>query len=149
MKWKKFFPNVVIIMLAASCSLLPGADESEDPDWDSHPPTGSTPAGDDPVPPSPSTNSDWWQPAVDISWQWQLTGEIDLSFEVDMYDLDLFETDPAVLQKLKDDGHFLVCYISAGSWEDWRPDAGRVPSRDPGEKLPGLARREMAGYPPN
>ncbi|MFV1948565.1 MAG: endo alpha-1,4 polygalactosaminidase [Anaerolineales bacterium] len=137
MKWKKVFSNVVIIMLAASCSLLPVADESEDPDWDSHPPAGSTPAGDDTVPPSPSINSDWWQPAVDISWQWQLTGEIDLSFEVDMYDLDLFETDPAVLQKLKDDGHFLVCYISAGSWEDWRPDADKFPPKVLGKDYQG------------
>ena len=25
-------------------------------------------------------------------------------------------------------GHKVVCYISAGSWEDWWPDAGQFPA---------------------
>ena len=42
--------------------------------------------------PSPSgAESSWWEPALAIRWQWQLTGEeIDTTFDVDVYDLDAF-----------------------------------------------------------
>ena len=32
-----------------------------------------------------------WRPAPCTSWQWQLTGTIDTSFDVEMYDIDLFD----------------------------------------------------------
>src|SRR2546422_8274375 len=31
-----------------------------------------------------------WQPSLNTSWQWQLTGQIDLSIHVEMYDIDAF-----------------------------------------------------------
>ena len=36
-----------------------------------------------------------WQPKPGTTWQWQLTGEIDTSFDVAMYDIDLFDTPQA------------------------------------------------------
>lgn len=70
-----------------------------------------------------------WAPALETSWQWQLQGPIDTSFDVDMYDVDGFEVPRGVIAGLHDDGSAVVCYISAGSWERWRPDAGRFPDR--------------------
>ncbi len=32
-----------------------------------------------------------------------------------------------IIQKLKTDGRVAVCYLNAGSWEDWRPDADKFP----------------------
>lgn len=53
------------------------------------------------------------------AWQWQLAGEsVDLSLDVEMYDLDLFETEVSVVASLHETGRKAVCYISAGSWEE-------------------------------
>jgi hypothetical protein len=70
-----------------------------------------------------------WVPAIETSWQWQLQGPIDTSFDVDMYDVDGFEVTRGTVSDLHADGSMVVCYISAGSWERWRPDAGRFPDR--------------------
>lgn len=137
MKWKFYSLTIMIILLAAGCSLQPGAGEGDAGNHDTNAPTGSKPLDGNSLTPTISSENDWWQPAVNTSWQWQLEGEIDTSFDVDIYDLDLFETDPALLQELKDDGRFLVCYISVGSWEDWRPDAGEFPPQVLGKKYQG------------
>jgi len=64
-----------------------------------------------------------WHPTPGTSWQWQLTDEIDTSFDVQMYDIDLFDAPQSVIDQLHADGRIVICYFSAGSWEDWRPDA--------------------------
>ncbi len=61
------------------------------------------------------------------SWQWQLQWKIDTSFDVSMYDVDGFNVSKALVTKLHDAGRKVVCYFSAGSWEDWRPDEGDFP----------------------
>ena len=43
------------------------------------------------------TVPDWWRPAPGTSWQWQLTGAIDTSIDVEMYDIDLFDTPTATI----------------------------------------------------
>lgn len=68
-----------------------------------------------------------WRPAPGTSWQWQLTGNIDTSFDVDMYNIDLFDVPQSVIDRLHDDGRIVICYFSAGSYEDWRPDASSFP----------------------
>jgi hypothetical protein len=74
---------------------------------------------------SPST---WWQPPVNATWQWQLSDPpIDQSFAVDMYDIDMFDNDASTVAALHAQGRKVVCYISVGSWEDWRPDADQFP----------------------
>lgn len=70
----------------------------------------------------------WWQPRPGTSWQWQLTAlPVDQSFDVEMYDIDLFDNDPGTVAALHAQGHVAICYISAGSWEEWRPDADQFP----------------------
>lgn len=32
----------------------------------------------------------WWEPPVNTTWQWQLQFQVNTSFQVDMYDVDLF-----------------------------------------------------------
>jgi len=75
---------------------------------------------------------------VGTSWQWQLTDlPVDSSFEVDVYDIDLFDNDASTVAALHAQGYKLICYISAGSWEDWRPDADRFPASVLGEDYEG------------
>jgi len=86
---------------------------------------------------TPEGSGNWWQPGVDTTWQWHLAETIDPSYDVDIYDVDLFDTDAGVVQSLKDQGRAVICYISVGSWEDWRPDVGQFPDEVIGEDYEG------------
>lgn len=97
-------------------------------------------SGDDPsLPLSQFTarEGDIWQPQPGTSWQWQLVEEIDTSFDVDMYDIDLFDAPQGVIDRLHEDGRVVICYFSAGSWEDWRVDAAAFPEDVIGNNLSG------------
>jgi hypothetical protein len=73
-----------------------------------------------------------------MTWQWQLTGlPVDLDVEAEVYDLDLFETDAGTIADLHARGRRTICYLSVGSWEDWRPDASDFPEDAIGEKYEG------------
>ena len=65
--------------------------------------------------------------SLKATWQIQYTGEMDYDLDVDIYNLDLFDTGPAVIDQLKQRGVFVMCYFNAGAHEDWRPDAGQFP----------------------
>jgi endo-alpha-1,4-polygalactosaminidase (GH114 family) len=78
-----------------------------------------------------------WCPTPGTSWQWQLTGTLDTDLDVAMFDLDLFDTPIATITTLHDAGRIVVCYFSAGSHEDWRPDAAEFPAEAIGDPLDG------------
>jgi hypothetical protein len=78
-----------------------------------------------------------WQPAPGTSWQWQLSGDIDTSLDVVMYDIDLFDTPQSLIDTLHNDGRMVICYFSAGSHEAWRPDAAAFPTEVLGAPLEG------------
>ncbi|CAF0961920.1 unnamed protein product [Rotaria sordida] len=52
-----------------------------------------------------------------------------------MYDIDLWDTSKATINQLKSAGRKVICYFSAGSYEDWRPDKTRFPASIQGNKL--------------
>ena len=79
-----------------------------------------------------------WRPAVETSWQWQLQGRLNSSIDAEMYDIDLFENSARAVANLRRDGRRVVCYISVGSWEDWRPDAGKFPEEVLGKQYEGF-----------
>jgi hypothetical protein len=70
----------------------------------------------------------WWTPGPGTTWQWQLRGRVDRSHDVEMYDVDLFDTARRTIDALHSDDRVVVCYFSAGAWESWRPDAGEFPA---------------------
>ena len=74
------------------------------------------------------TTTSIWRPAPGTTWQWQLSGEINTSFDVQMYDIDLFDAPQSVIDTLHADSRTVICYFSAGSSEIWRPDADNVPT---------------------
>ena len=69
-----------------------------------------------------------YHPALNTSWQWQLSGTVDTSVSVQLFDIDGFESKRSLVSALHGMGSKVVCYISAGSWENWRPDAGKFPA---------------------
>ncbi len=80
-----------------------------------------------------------WNPTVADTWQWQLTGTINTSYKVDVYDVDLFDTPDSVIATLHGQGRHVVCYFSAGSGENWRPDYAKFQAADLGKALDGWA----------
>jgi len=87
-----------------------------------------------------SASSQIWRPPLKTSWQWQLADlPVDQSFDVVMYDVDLFDNDASIVAALHAQGRKVVCYVSVGSWEDWRPDQEQFP--------PSVIGKDYAGWP--
>jgi hypothetical protein len=80
-----------------------------------------------------------WRPALNTSWQWQLDGAIDQTVDAQLFDIDLFETEASLVAALHAQGRKVVCYISVGSWEEWRPDADQFP--------PAVLGNDYEGWP--
>jgi hypothetical protein len=78
-----------------------------------------------------------WQPAIGTPWQIQYTGNINTTLNVDAFNLDLFDTSTATITGLHAKGKHVICYFSAGSYENWRPDAGSFPAAVLGRDLDG------------
>jgi len=76
---------------------------------------------------APVNKTNSWQPAPGSSWQIQYTGIPDYSVAVDIYNIDLFDSSAAEIAALKAQSKHVICYFSAGSIEDWRPDANAFP----------------------
>ncbi len=76
-----------------------------------------------------------WKPKVNTSWQWQLTTPVDLSIDAEMYDIDLFQNDAALVAKLHVAGRKAVCYVSVGTYEPYRPDSAQFPAAVKGKAM--------------
>ncbi|MGE7386563.1 endo alpha-1,4 polygalactosaminidase [Streptomyces sp. NPDC004126] len=112
---KRFTTAVVaglLLLAAAACTAEPD-DDSETPA-----PGPSWPA---------QKPGERWQPRPGTPWQWQLTGKLDTSVDVPVYDVDGFNTTKEQVAALKEQGRRTICYISTGAWEDFRPDAADFP----------------------
>jgi len=71
-----------------------------------------------------------------VSWYWQLTGKLK-SINAKVYDIDLFDTPKSEIEKLKKSGKIVICYFSAGSYEDWRSDRELFKKDEIGKPLDG------------
>ncbi|KAL4959723.1 endo alpha-1,4 polygalactosaminidase [Aspergillus stella-maris] len=81
-------------------------------------------------------NTNIWQPAVGTSWQIVLRYALnDTNVDVDVYDIDLFDNDEDMIEGLQSDGRKVICYFSAGTYENWRDDADDFPRGDIGDNL--------------
>jgi len=83
----------------------------------------------------PVQEGDWYRPTASTTWQWQLLGEINPDYDVTVYDIDLFDASDSVISDLQDADRHVICYFSAGSFEDWRDDAGDFDSDAIGDPL--------------
>jgi hypothetical protein len=68
-----------------------------------------------------------WKPPQHLTWYWQLTGSVQMTHKVDAYDLDAFDTSAAQVRALHAAGRHVICYVDVGTWESYRPDAGKFP----------------------
>jgi len=79
---------------------------------------------------------DFWRPTAGLSWQWQLSESLGEPLDVDVYDID-WEVDASDVQRLHDRNISVICYVSVGSWEDFRPDAADFPAEVIGNDYDG------------
>lgn len=80
-----------------------------------------------------------WVPNIADTWHWQLTGTINTTHNAKVYDIDLFDAPTSVMSTLHTQGKYIVCYFSAGSSENWRPDFSKFKASDLGNSLSGWA----------
>jgi hypothetical protein len=135
-----FIPLTLVILglaLGLGLGLTLGRDNGDDGDNDGG--DNSTPT----QPPLPTPTAKLrWTPKVNDTWQIILQSNMVLdpsatsvTPDVDVYDIDLFDTPKATIDTLHRLGKKVVCYFSGGSYEDWRPDAGDFKPDDLGKNL--------------
>lgn len=87
--------------------------------------------------PAPSVAAARWSPGPRTTWQIQFSGRLNPSIDATAFDLDMFDTAASTVAALHAKGRRVVCYINAGAWEQWRPDAHRYPGSVKGRELDG------------
>jgi len=124
----RFVGVATVAALAVGCSTMggPGDDGRVTPSGPAQPPRTSSPE-DNPVVS--------WRPRVGDAWQWQLSGELDLSIDVPIYDVDWMTTSADTVAELHDLGRHVICYLSVGTWESYREDADAFPEEVRGKTL--------------
>jgi hypothetical protein len=111
------------------------------------------PSPEPPYEPSPEPPAAGrWVPAPGTTWHWQLQGSLDVGLDVQVYNIDGFDTGASTVEALARQGKRTICYISAGSWEQWRPDASLFPASVlgasngwPGERWLDIRRLDVLG----
>lgn len=84
---------------------------------------------------APVTEGSWYRPEVLVSWQWQLSGSVNTSYPAEIYDVDLFDVSLGTIQELKSSGKKVICYFSAGSYENFRDDKDQFLPEELGRTL--------------
>lgn len=111
--------SLALVVIALAAALLAGCTSSPDGTGPAPGPTGG---------PSPTGGPKAiWQPEPGGPWQWQLSGKLDPTVDVPVYDIDGFDHPASVVADLHRRGRKVICYLSTGAWEDFRPDAGSFP----------------------
>lgn len=128
---------VLIVIIALAVGLGVGLTRGDGDD------DGDDDGTNDDLPEEGPHRTEAWTPSVNASWQIILKYPIDLESsdvidpDVEIYDLDLFDNDISAFQALQDAGKKVICYFSAGSWEDWRDDKDDWDTDDLGSELDG------------
>lgn len=97
---------------------------------------------DSPQPPpvnnTNATEGTFWKPEAGTSWQIVLEYALnDTTPDVAVYDIDLFTNPKSTIDNLHSLGRKVICYFSAGSYENFRPDASDFKKEDYGKGLDG------------
>lgn len=82
-----------------------------------------------------------WRPAQGTTFNINLAAPISSVstpklFAYNVYDIDLFDNNATTIEMMHNMGRRVICYFSAGTYEDWRPDASQFPNNTLGSSLP-------------
>jgi len=143
---KRLVPVVALLLLAGCTARHPAASSAPSPVPSGSPVLSGSPAPsgsrapstvDGSAAPGSRAPAGRWQPRAGLSWQWQLSGPLDLAVPADVYDIDAVGTSAAQVASLHAAGRRAVCYVDAGSYEKGRPDAARYPAAVLGTVMDG------------
>ncbi len=109
----------LILLLLPGCS---GDTATTNPSSDTHP---------------PAERGDIFIPRPHATFSIVLDGRLPGHFEAEVVDLDAFETTPGQIAALHAAGKKVFAYLSVGSWEPYREDAGTFPPEIIGKVYPG------------
>lgn len=122
-----------LIIIGLAIGLGVGLSEKND---DNHHASHST--SDLATSPNVSNQTNWWKPVKETTWDYRLQSvPKSTNTSIEVYDIDLFDSSVSTIKLLQQKGHKVVCYFSAGSFEDWRPDKSKFDDEDLGEPLDG------------
>ena len=71
-----------------------------------------------------TSNSSIWQPSAGTTWNYLLLSPpvTNATNGTQAIGMDLFDSQTDIIQGLQQNGAKVICYFSAGSYENWRPD---------------------------
>jgi hypothetical protein len=105
-------------------------------------PVAAAPSAPAAAAPATGSKSGLWIPAVGTTWQIVLSAPLQIDTtnpsvtpDVEVYDIDLFDNKPETIAALHKINKKVICYFSAGTYEDWRPDASKFQSSDFGSDM--------------
>ena len=78
-----------------------------------------------------------WVPVPGTTFEWILQDYDGTIPSAKAVDVDLFDTSKAKVAALKAAGRKPICYVSVGTWENWRPDKDDFPSQVIGRPVDG------------
>ena len=109
-------PDTIAIQFTASNGVFPNAVQNFTLNVVSPPPPGLL-----------------WQPSSQspIRWEWLLSSPpaaSSLLRNIEVYDVDGFDSSAALVSAMHVHNIHAICYIDAGTWENWRSDAGSFPA---------------------
>jgi len=85
-----------------------------------------------------ATTGAFWKPTAGTPWQIVLEYALnDTSVDVPVYDIDLFTNDASTIANLHALNRSVICYFSAGSYENFRPDSSNFTTDDYAKPLQG------------
>lgn len=87
--------------------------------------------------PATAAVSSWWRPDAAGAWTLQLSGNVAPATGTTVVDADLFDTTTAKIADWHRACLKVVCYFSAGSSENWRPDFAKFSEADQGKAMDG------------
>jgi hypothetical protein len=64
---------------------------------------------------------------ADVTWQYQLVGQVDPELDARLFVIDLFNVSSTLIERLHEQGKLAVAYLSAGTLENFRDDADLFP----------------------
>jgi hypothetical protein len=85
----------------------------------------------------PAADAARWQPRPGVSWQIQLQGRVDTSVPASVYEIDGADSPASLVKALRSRGRKVICYFSAGSYENFREDRDLIPPEVRGKQLDG------------
>ena len=84
--------------------------------------------------------------AISPSFVYSINGNTGDKYKVSTIFVDLFDSSPTRINNLKKQGKTVICYFSAGSAENWRPDYKKYPAAALGNNMSGWSGEKWVDY---